>query len=94
MTTRTITDHALERYGRTLARINQRRDDGRMSEQFDAGYRAGFTAGQRARQQPPAAGGFHLDGCTLDPQHRGACILDRPFRIRPEGGREYVGEGQ
>lgn len=39
----------------------------------------------------PTASGFHLDGCTLDPQHRGACLLDRPFRIRPEGGREYLG---
>lgn len=42
-------------------------------------------------KQPPAAGGLHLDGCTLNPEHRGACILDRPFRIRPEGGREYLG---
>lgn len=40
---------------------------------------------------PAQPGGLHLDGCRLDPQHRGACILDRPFRIRPEGGREYLG---
>lgn len=32
----------------------------------------------------------HLVGCRLDPDHPGACLLGRPFRIRPEGGREYI----
>lgn len=39
---------------------------------------------------PPGWGAIHLDGCTLDPDHAGACLLARPFRIRPEGGREYL----
>lgn len=32
----------------------------------------------------------HLDGCRLAADHPGACLLGRPFRIRPEGGREYL----
>lgn len=39
---------------------------------------------------PTPTGWFHLDGCMLDPDHRGACILARPFRFLPEGGREYL----
>lgn len=39
----------------------------------------------------PVTTGTHIFGCNLPPEHRGACLLDRPFRIRPEGGREYLG---
>lgn len=35
----------------------------------------------------PAA--VHIFGCYLPADHRGACLLRRPFRIRRSGGRPY-----
>lgn len=34
---------------------------------------------------------LHLQGCHLPTDHHGPCLLHRPFRIRPENGREHLG---
>lgn len=42
------------------------------------------------RETPDEFRAQHLEGCRLAPDHAGACLLARPFRFRPEGGREYL----
>lgn len=58
--------------------------------QLQAAIRWCADPGVATSSSPSASSTLHLDGCTLGPDHRGACILARPFRIRPEGGREYL----